>query len=282
MEFMNEIDQLGKISIKKTTISLPFKDAKADQAQIQLPVQEMKSINIRLKLKKRFKVNKNGLMMNLSGCIMLSNSNLLIADYLVSNVIMEYRKDGKHIRDIPCSGKPFDLTVIDTDRIAVSYGISKYIDILNMKNNTVDRKVQFDNSCYGISYQDNKLFISTGGIVIIDITGEVLKTLDTNNGLYLETTIDKIYFAVKRDHTIHCISMAGEEIWVHKVESLVDPMGITVDDYQNVFVVDRNSNLLKVIQHDGRANKKSTKRNGRYARTICATLQQRQKNITSV
>ncbi|VDI49499.1 Hypothetical predicted protein [Mytilus galloprovincialis] len=141
----------------KERINLPFKEAKVDQAQIQLRVAEMKTIkNIRLKLKKRFEVNKQGLMTYLSGCTMLSNGNVLIADYVHvgENVIKEYSEDGKHIRDIPCSDSPFDLTVIDHDRIAVTYG-NKYIEILNLKNDKVEKKVKFDKECYGISYQNS-------------------------------------------------------------------------------------------------------------------------------
>lgn len=118
--------------------------------------------------------------------------------------------------------------------------------------------MNFDNrDCHGISYQDDKLFISSGsgGIVITDITGNVLKTLRVDCELYLEITIDRIYFTVESDHTVHCISMTGEEIWVHKVESLAVPRGITVDDHQNVYVTGGYSNLLTVIQHDGKANK---------------------------
>ncbi|CAG2230900.1 unnamed protein product [Mytilus edulis] len=219
-------------------------------------MQEMKSINnTQIRLRKRFNVEEQGFWTWLSGCTMVSNGNLMIADYWGSNVIMEYSEDGKHIRDIPCSGIPFDLTVIDTDRIAVTYGDSKYVDILNLKNTTVENKVNFDKDCYGISYQDDKLFISSGGIIITDIKGKVLKQLRVDCGTYLETTIDRIYFTVRRDHTVHCIAMTGKEIWVHKVESLVDPRGINVDDHQNVLVVGRDSNLLTVIQHDGTASK---------------------------
>ncbi|CAC5421050.1 unnamed protein product [Mytilus coruscus] len=117
------MDQLGKISVKKTTISLPFKEARVDQAQLQLPVPEIKSINnIHVKLKKRFKVNtqkRKDIWLN--GCTMLLN---------------------------------------------------------------------------------------------------------------------------------------GEDIWVHKEESLIDPSGIAVDNHQNVFVADEASNSLIVIQHDGSSSKK--------------------------
>lgn len=43
---------------------------------------------------------------------MLQNGNALVGDYQGSNVLLEYDEDGKHVRDIPCSDKPFDVTVI--------------------------------------------------------------------------------------------------------------------------------------------------------------------------
>ncbi|VDI76336.1 Hypothetical predicted protein [Mytilus galloprovincialis] len=208
---MNEVDQLGEISVKKTTTSLPFREAKVDQAQIQLPVQETNSINnIQIRLRKRFDVEKKGLLMWLSGCTILSNGNVLIADYLGKDVIKEYSEDGKHIRDIPCSNGPFDFTVTHSDCIAVTYGDKKYVEILDINNNTVVRKFIFEEGCYGISYMENKLFIIIGGIVITDITGGVLKTLDIDCGSYLKTTKDGIYFT--HNSTVNCISLTGEKI----------------------------------------------------------------------
>ncbi|XP_063427277.1 uncharacterized protein LOC134710808 [Mytilus trossulus] len=256
MSLMNMVDQLGKISVEKISITLPLNAGKVDQADIQLPEPEMKSIDsIHVKLKKRFNVKqKEDEEIWLSGCTMLQNGNLLIADYKGEGVLMEYSEDGQHIRNIPCSEPPFDLTVIDNDRIAVTYGHRKYIQILNTKSHIVERKVKFDKDCYGISYQAKKLFIITDDeIVILDIAGNVLIILTTDCRFYLETTVDRIYY--NRDHTVQCISMAGEEIWEHKENFLVSLGGITVDDHQNVLVADGESNSLIVIQHDGKARK---------------------------
>lgn len=89
------------------------------------------------------------------------------------------------------------------------------------------------------------------GIVIADVAGKVLNTFKIYNcGSYFGTAKDRFYFTDEENKTVHCISMAGEEIWVRKEKSLVSPRGITVDDHQNVFIVDCDSNLLIVIQHD--------------------------------
>lgn len=258
MSLQNDLDQLGKISVKHTTITLPFKETKIDQAQIQAIEPNLSGIdNILLQMKNIFIVKKTSFLSWLSGCTILPNGNLLIADYKGERVIMEYREDGRHIRNMPCSGSPFDIAVIDSDRIAVTYGsFSQYIEIFNIRTNKIVKKAKLKNKCYGISYQDNKLYvIIEDGIVITNMHGKVLSKLNVECGLYLETTEDRIYFTVERNHTVNCISMIGEELWVHKEESLVGPKGITVDDHQNVYVVDIKSNILVVIQHDGSSSK---------------------------
>ncbi|VDI76335.1 Hypothetical predicted protein [Mytilus galloprovincialis] len=248
---MNESDQFGKLSVKTTTTDLPFKEAKVDQAQIELRMPDTKDINnVRLQFKYRFEVKKYDLPMWLSGCAILPSGNLLIADYLARGVLMEYSEDGKLVRNIPCSDEPFDLTVIDNDRIAVTYGDIQNMEILNIKNIKVERKVKFEKDCYGISYQDNKLFISiVSDIVITDIMGKVLKTFNTNCGFYLTTTKDRIYFT--RKSSVISISMTGETIWERTEKSSGDLQDITVDDHENVFVTDMKSDALIVIQHDG-------------------------------
>ncbi|CAG2238883.1 unnamed protein product [Mytilus edulis] len=257
---MNEVGQLGNIFFKKTTTCLPFKGSNVEQAQIQLRVFDMKSIDhIYLRLKKRFKVKKDLWGLLITGCTMLTNGNVLIANFYGPSVLMEYSEEGEHIRDIPCSKPTFDVTVLDAERIAVTYGNSSdgNIDILNIKNNTNVQKVKLNSRCFGISYQDNTGFIIRiqDCIVITNIAGKVLKKLNFGCGSYIGTTRDRMYFTNGRDHTVNCISMAGEKIWVCKEESLVNPSGLTVDDHQNVFVIDQGSKSLIVIQHDGKSSR---------------------------
>ncbi|CAG2238333.1 unnamed protein product [Mytilus edulis] len=280
---MNEVDQLGEIFIKKTTINSPFKEATVNRAQIQFPVQEIKSIdNIQFQLRKTVNVEKKNTSMWLTGCTMLSNGNVLIADYVGKNFIMEYSEDGEHIRDIPCSNEPFDFTVMGSEHIAVSYGDSKYIEILDMKNAPVGSNyVQCNGECYGISYQDNKLFINMNGIVITNITGKVLKTLNINwqyQRLYLKTTKDKIYFT--SNSTVTCISMSGEKIWEHTMKSSVSLRGITVDDHENVYVADEQSNTVISIQHDGQSSRHVLTKSSGLCKTKRVTLQHRRKRFT--
>lgn len=142
----------------------------------------------------------------------LFNYYLLIANYYGKNALKEYSENGKHIRDIPCFSKPFELTVIDTGRIVVTYGSADYIVFFNIKSTVNKRKtIKFMSGCYGISYQDNKRFIFINeGIAITDVPGKVINILTVSCGSYIGTATDRIYFTFGEDETVHCISVTGE------------------------------------------------------------------------
>ncbi|XP_063425273.1 uncharacterized protein LOC134708560 [Mytilus trossulus] len=172
---------------------------------------------------------------------------------------MEYNNNGQHIRDIPVSDKPHSLTLVDTDRVAVTYGIYGYLEIINTKNTSKRKRVNCSNWCYGISYQDQKLyvFVCGQGIVVMDLNGKTLNTIDIDvSGVFnITTTSDRIYYSHQGSNTVHCCSMTGQEIWVFTDQSISELSGLSVDSNQNVFVVGGTSNNLTVIQHDGKYSK---------------------------
>ncbi|CAG2190265.1 unnamed protein product [Mytilus edulis] len=174
---------------------------------------------------------------------------------------MEYSDNGRHIRDIPVSDQPFDLAIIDSDSIAVSYGKNNDMEILNINNKKVHAKVTFEYGCFGISYQNGNIYIlvTNEGIVEMDVSGKRLRTIGgkyAEYGIYhLTTTNDRIYCTNFIKNSVYCCSMMGEDIWTFTDQSLVNPRGISADVDQNVFIVDTSSNNLMMIQHDGKVSK---------------------------
>ncbi|VDI33204.1 Hypothetical predicted protein [Mytilus galloprovincialis] len=257
---LENVDRFGKIKVEENTFSLPFKDAKVDQAQIVHIPTGQSFDRTSLQLRQKFQIKDKNNYTNLRGCWILPKSHLLIADYYGDKVIMEYKDDGRHIRDIPVSDQPFDLAIIDSDRIAVSY-FGNNMEILNINNKTVLAKVSFESGCYGISYQNGNIYISVvhEGIVEMDVSGKRLRTIGgkyAKGGMYhLTTTHDRIYCTNIDQNLVYCCSMMGEDIWTFTNQSLNDPRGISADGDQNVFVVGLSSNNLMMIQHDGKDSK---------------------------
>ncbi|XP_071155100.1 uncharacterized protein [Mytilus edulis] len=254
---VNEVKQFGKIKVMETMANLQLKDAKIDQAQIQIHGYSQSIQNVNLKLKQKFDIK--GSKQPISGCIILPDDRIIIADYYGSGKLMEYNNDGQHIRDITVSDKPHSLTIVDTECIAVTYGQAKYLEIINTKNTSERKRVICDANCWGISYQDHKLYVIVlfQGIVVMDLKGKTLNAIDIDvlNVYHITTISDRIYYTNRNSNTVHCCSTTGQEIWVFKDKSIVKPKGLSVDLNQNVFVVGQTSNNLIVIQHDGKDSK---------------------------
>ncbi|CAG2258107.1 unnamed protein product [Mytilus edulis] len=145
--------------------------------------------------------------------------------------------------------------------------MSEYLEIINTKNTSERKRVNCSDNCWGISYQDQKLYVIVfrQGIVVMDLNGKTLNTIDINVGsvYHITTTSDRIYYTDQNSNTVHCCSMTGQEIWVFKDQSISKPSGLSVDSNQNVFVVGKTSNNLTLIQHDGKDSKVLlTDRNG--------------------
>ncbi|XP_063425269.1 uncharacterized protein LOC134708557 [Mytilus trossulus] len=252
---VNEVKLFGEIKVMESTANLQLKDAKIDQAQIQIHGFSRSIQNVNLKLKQKFDIKGSNQVV--TGCIVLPDDRIIIADYNGCSILKEYNNNGQHIRDIPVSGKPHSLTLVDTDRIAVTYGT--YLEIINTKNTSERKRVNCSSYCFGISYQDQKLYVVVyeQGIVVMDLNGKTLNTIDIDvSEVYnITTTSDRIYYTNYNSNTVQCCSMTGQTIWVFKDRSITTPRGISVDHNQNVYVAGESSNNLIVIQHDGKDSK---------------------------
>ncbi|VDI42410.1 Hypothetical predicted protein [Mytilus galloprovincialis] len=255
---LEDVDCFAKIKVDKSTISFPFKDAKVDQAQ--LPAQNRRSVHdTRLQFRKKITIKQNGKNMYISGCTILSNGNLLIADSKGNNILLEYNDDGKFIRDTPVSAQPYNIALIDNDRVVVSYGNLQYIEIIDLNTTIVIKRLKLQNDCLGISYRDGKIYVEVSGegIVVLDMEGSVLNTINCNNKDVVNITTSKlkIFYTGLNRNTVYCCNSTGEEIWSFKDKSLLFPGGIAVDPDQNVFFVDINSNNLLMLQDGGKVSK---------------------------
>ncbi|XP_052092871.1 uncharacterized protein LOC127729206 [Mytilus californianus] len=253
---MEEVKQFGEIKVFVTKAGLELKDAKIDQAQIHIQGSMQNVCNISLHLKQKFDIK--GSEKTITACTILHDDTVIIADYFGSGKLLEYNNNGKHIRDIPVSAKPFDITAVDTDRIAVTYPGANYLVIINTKNDSERKKIQCSFNGRGISFQDQKLYVVVykEGIEVMDLNGKKLNTIV--NGISLgvfsiTTTRERIYYTDNNSRTVHCCSMTGKEIWVFKDQSISSPRCLSVDTNQNVFVVGQHN--LTLIQHDGKDSK---------------------------
>ena len=69
---------------------------------------------------------------------------------------------------------------------------------------------------------------------------------------YLTICRDKIYQTNSNTNTVTCYTIKGDKLWEFKDESLLNyPRGVTVDNYDNVYVTSYRSNSVVVLEPDG-------------------------------
>lgn len=260
--FFKDVDHLGKINIEETSKLVEFTDPKIGQAQMQVHLPPTNIChNVQLHLEKKFTISKEGtVVMAISGCTVLPSGHLLVADNFGKPQLMEYTLDGKHVRNIPTWTVPFDVTVIDSTRIAVTYGYSECVEIIRLQDNHVENKTVLENNCFGVTYQKGRIYcvVFGKGIVVMDISGKTLDTITLLNSLsvyYITSTENRLYYTDIKAHQVYCCSMAGEVIWIFHDERIVSPTGIFIDGNQNIFVVGKISKNVVLIQNDGRDSK---------------------------
>ncbi|XP_052079892.1 uncharacterized protein LOC127718037 [Mytilus californianus] len=250
----NEVEEFGQIKVSECASMLDFKEQKIDQAQIGITIPTPSNISdIKLQVIKTFQIEKTN-DMNIYGCIILPNGHLLMT-HKQENQLKEYSDTGEHIRDILVSGKPYDIAVIDLNRIVVTYGDALYLEIMNNNTFHIENSISLKNSCLEVSHEDGKLYVVyKNEIQVMDLSGRQLKKIKAaaKGVACIKTSRDKIFYADYNTNQILCCRLNGEELWKFKCDLIKFPHDITVDSYHNVYVVGYISNNLTIIQHDGK------------------------------
>ncbi|CAC5391809.1 unnamed protein product [Mytilus coruscus] len=252
-----QIDQFGQIKLKKRESGLLLYDAKIGQAQIQKSRLEERCIQD-VVLQLNINLQKLDVYKFVYGCVILPNGHILMANsHTKRNHIQEYNALGEHTRNITTSFPSIDIALYGSDGVAVSCGNNKRIDLI--KNGCVEKTLELGFECFGLAYNDGKLYVAgrNGKILLIDPSGKKVgevkcKGIKVQN---IATSGKRIYYTNPSLHTVHCCTMDGTEIWTFNDDSLRYPTDLSLDNYQNVFVVGRDSNNLVLIQHDGKASK---------------------------
>ncbi|VDI53298.1 Hypothetical predicted protein [Mytilus galloprovincialis] len=256
-----EVQAFGQIKVTENTPNLDFRDTKIEQAQISITVPTSGNrSNIQLQLIKTFRISmkEKNVEMNITGCIMLSNGHLLMANS-ASKSLIEYSNTGEHINDIPVSQFPCSIAVIDSCRIVVTYGSASFLEIMNNDTFQVKKKISFPKSCWGVSHQNGRLYVVSGiaTIQVLDLSGRQLETLKiaSNRVINLTSSKNMIFYTDCNSNKVHCCLMNGDELWQFESKNIIYPFNATVDNSDNVYVVSSTAHNLTIIQHNGKESK---------------------------
>ncbi|CAC5408357.1 unnamed protein product [Mytilus coruscus] len=260
----SEVENFGQIKVTEcNAINFDFRDPKIDQAQIKINVPASRNISdIKLQLIKTFTISRANEMI-ITGCVILPNGHILVANYKPDNHLIEYSDSGEHIRDIPVSSMPYDIALIDPSRIVVTYGDASFLEIMNSNTFSVEKKICLQESCLGVSHEDGKLYIIHGhSVLVLDYSGRKIKTMKTASMhvTCMYASRDRIVYSDWKNNKVHCCNLNGEELWQFENDSIKFPRAVQADNHNNVYVVGYVSNNLTIIQYDGKDSRTLLKR----------------------
>jgi DNA-binding beta-propeller fold protein YncE len=205
---------------------------------------------------------------NITGICFLSPIHLAAVDnYNVTVKLIDIEQE-KVITELSVgktipSDRPWDVTKINSDQLAVTVPHSKIICFLQLTccfgidliSLSIARTVPVNCLCYGIVYHNNKLIISVAGdpcsVRMLDLDGNVLQRFNEDREgeklfslpyyVILSKTCNSLYVSSYGNGNVTRLSMDGTVLAVYKHEQLKDVFGMTIDKAGKVYVLGYNN-----------------------------------------
>ena len=183
----------------------------------------MRSSNDRfnLKLLQEIDVKVGNLSNIITGCTILDNGKVLFSEFNLygsTDRVTLNDSDGNYLCTVklyPSEGSFYDITSINTNRIAVS--IDSCISIVNIDTHNIVHKIKNGYGCCGITHCDDKPYYCSfkEGIRRSDLKNEtnqlLVPTKDVGRFSYISCDGNKLFYT-SNTGTVTCCDMTGKEI----------------------------------------------------------------------
>ena len=218
--------------------------------------------NIKLKLKQ--KINKKGSWMR--GCSFLPEGRMVFS-CTSTNTVSFINKEGVELFQIgkdKTGSCTFDAVYIkDNNSVAVSSGggSSTCITIIDIESQEVMTTISMDTNIYGMAVRGRAIYYcaSDNGLKMLNLSDKYISDIISSNMsgvLYVATNGDKLYYTNYYTDTVTCCDLQGTTLWEFKDERVLQyPLGISVDNYGNAYVVGYDSNNVIVISPNGQRHR---------------------------
>ncbi|CAC5413294.1 unnamed protein product [Mytilus coruscus] len=237
-EITASIDKFGDINVSSNPCDLTIQKRKDRQAQIMVALPTKNIDNLTLTLQKRI----NTVSSNVHGCSLLPNGKMILSSY-DHEKIRVFKADGSKDFEINEIGLPFDVVYIGDDSIAVTFHKLRQINILDTKNKKPTKIITVNPYNDGAVYKDGHLIYCARekGLQMINLNDESITNVNNNklsNLAYVTTFGDKLFYTNCDNHSVTCCDYHGNILWTFCDKIVLkSPLGITVDNSGNVFVV---------------------------------------------
>lgn len=212
--------------------------------------------------------SKENKSQDIKDCIKIGNLLLFTENY--KNQVIIYNANGTlertfHLDDY----KPWYLTEINRNTVAVSCPSAKTVLIINIYTGSVIDKIRTKDFCFGISYNDY-LYVMVGSsnkkslLCVMDLAGKEIRTLESVHSCHI-TVHKNMLVCIEDNKLIRCCSLDGKVIWEFQEDKYKRLRRVTTDDEGNVYVTNEDTNVVLFVSKNGKQCKEIlTESDGMY------------------
>ncbi|CAG2239546.1 unnamed protein product [Mytilus edulis] len=250
--FSSTFQKFGDICTDYEPTTINIVKRKNVQAQLVSPKLHTRTIdNINLDLIKTIKVSDGN-----KGCISLTDGKYALVNW-ISGELNIVNNDGSTESQINLTYNHFDATYNQGDNTIVVSSQSGEIHFVCLEKRKITKTISVGYPIDGIVYRDGCFIFCARdrGIPIMNIRDESVTNLVNrriSSDAYVTSFADLIYYTDCDTRSVICCNLQGKPKWTFKEENILPtPLGITVDNAGNVFVVNNKLGNVVVISPDG-------------------------------
>lgn len=250
-DFSRNIHQVGEIMVESTPCNITIENQKKKYAQMLV---DRPLYKIALSLSQT--VTTIGT--NIRGCVTLPNGQTAFSCNSTNKILVN-NEDGSVNLEFQAKTKIFDMVYNTIDNtVVVSSGDSSGITIVDLRRKLVKKHLTTGlYATYGIDLMNGFLvYCAKGdGLRYVSLSDElenyvVTKQLAANS--YVATFDRKFYYTNPDLQTVTCCDLNGTTKWIFKNQGVLrNPLGISLDNDGNIYVVGNSSNNVVLISPDG-------------------------------
>jgi DNA-binding beta-propeller fold protein YncE len=181
-----------------------------------------------------------------------------------TNTVSFINKEGVELFQIGTGSDTYNTVFIkDNNSVAVSSGDgdNRCITIIDIESQKVMTTISMDTYIYGMAVRGRTIYCCAGskGIKMLNLNDKSISNIINSNmsGVhYVATSGDKLYYANFNTDTVTCCELHGTTQWKFNDKRVLrEPVGISVDNDGNVYVVGYSSRNVVVISPDGQRHR---------------------------
>ncbi|KAK3607043.1 hypothetical protein CHS0354_015354 [Potamilus streckersoni] len=199
-----------------------------------------------------------------SSITLIASDNMLLADYFNKQCIL-LNSSYEFISSYKLTGYPWSMCALEYGKVAVSLRVDKKILILSVRNDviTLVRTITTKYICNAIAVAKKGTMVVTGNTE----TSMLYWSLITNSGeeqcnhqyasptdtgsIAINSTITRVYITIQSIHSLLCFHIDGEKQFTYSPDNLRNPIGISLDRDDNIYVLGSQSQNIHQLSPDG-------------------------------